>query len=506
MFRSFEEEAEMSKLHRFAVALSLVSLASFTTAAPGEGAEVASCTKNADCDDDNPCTKDKCDQGAGQCEFKPHDQGNHFGQPIACDDGNACTSGDVCHAGACAGVDVPDGSACSDGNACTRSDACQAGACTGASPVVCAASDQCHEAGTCDPATGSCSDPAAPDGTACDDVVTCSGQDTCQAGVCTVPGAQVQKIAFASTRHNPTGIPQVNSGEIYLMDPDGANVARLTMNAFSDAFPALSPDGKGRIVFDSNRNNDPDDPVNFPVNLVDLFLMKSDGSNPQYLGRGTSASWSPDSRRITFQRSASGTGLPIHGLPGAPALDSDIFVASVCDLLAGVPPTNITNDEAKIDVDPDWSSDGQKIVFTNYDVDDDPQTPTSSEIWTMNPDGSDPVQLTHNAVDERGPAWSPDGTRIVYACKQGTVAPNFDLEVCIMNADGTGQTQLTFNTLNDAAPKFSPDGRKIVWNRASGGGAGNHIWVMNTDGSGQTQITVPPTGTNLFPDWGFVTQ
>jgi hypothetical protein len=29
---------------------------------------------------------------------------------------------------------------------------------------------------------------------------------------------------------------------------------------------------------------------------------------------------------------------------------------------------------------------------------------------------------------------------------------------------------------------------------------------MNPDGSGQTQITFPPTGTNLFPDWGFVTQ
>jgi len=76
----------------------------------------------------------------------------------------------------------------------------------------------------------------------------------------------------------------------------------------------------------------------------------------------------------------------------------------------------------------------------------------------------------------------------------------------VMNADGTGTTQLTFNNLNDASPKFSPDGQKIVWHRASGGGAGSHIWVMNPDGSAQTRITSPPTGTNLFPDWGFVTQ
>jgi TolB protein len=438
----------MKKLHRFALAVSVLALVSLMGAARGQAAEPAACGKDADCDDDNPCTKDKCDQNTGHCEFKPHDLGNHYGQPIACDDGNACTSDDTCHAGVCAGVNVPDG-------------------------------------------------------TACEDTTTCSGPDTCQAGVCTVPGTLVEKIAFASTRDNPTALPQVTGAEIYLMDPDGAHLARLTHNdVFSDAFPALTPDGKGRIVFDSNRNNASGD----PVNLVDLFLMKSDGSHQQYLARGSSASWSPDSRSLTFQRSASGTGLPINPLPGAPAADSDIFVARACDLLAGLPPTNITNDPLKIDVDPDWSSDGRKIVFTNSDVGDHPQTPTSSEIWVMNADGSDPVQLTHNAVEERGPAWSPDGTRIAYACKQGTVAPDSDLEICVMNADGSGQTQLTFNTLNDASPKFSPDGQKIVWNHAAGGGAGNRIWVMNADGSDQKAITAPPAGTDLFPAWGFVTQ
>jgi TolB protein len=502
----------MKKLHRFALAIALVPLVSVLATGRSPSAEAAGCTKDDDCDDGNPCTKDKCDQAAGQCESKPHDQGNHFGQPVACDDGNACTSGDACHAGLCAGLDVPDGSACNDGDACTRSDSCQTGVCTGANPVVCSASDQCHEAGTCDPATGACSDPAAPDGTACDDLVTCSGQDTCQAGVCSVPGAVVQKIAFASTRDNPPTVPQALGADLYLMDPDGAHLLRLTKDdAFSDLFPALSPDGKGRIVFDSSRSTAADE----PPNLVDLFLMRHDGSNPQHLVRGSSASWSPDSQTIAFQRSASGTGLPIHGLPGAPAADSDIFVARVCDLLAGEPPTNITNDPATIDSDPDWSSDGRKIVFQNTDVADHPTAPTSADLWVINPDGSGLTQLTNSAEEERAPAWSPDGMRIVFMCRRGPpaagmVIPSF--EICVMDADGTDQIRLTFNNLNDASPKFSPDGQKIVWHRASGGGAGSHIWVMKPDGSGQTQITFPatgtdpPTGTNLFPDWGFVTQ
>src|SRR5439155_11363368 len=324
----------MKTLHRFALAVSLVALGSFMAAGRSESAEAAGCTTNDDCDDNNPCTKDKCDRDAGRCEFEPHDLGNHYGQPIACDDGNACTSSDACHAGVCAGVNVPDGIACDDSNACTRSDSCQAGACTGAEPVVCSASDQCHVAGTCDPASGACSDPAAPDGTACDDTDTCSGPDTCQGGVCGLNGEPVSTIAFTSGRDNPTGNPQL-AAEVYLMNEDGANPRRLTANTDGDAFATLSPDGKGRIIFDSNRNRGPLE----PLNTSDLFLMKHDGSDQTFLTRGSSATWSPDSQSIAFHRSASGAGLAIKPDPGAATTDSDIFVARVCDLVAHVPPT-----------------------------------------------------------------------------------------------------------------------------------------------------------------------
>ena len=147
-----------------------------------------------------------CNPGTGTCSNPTANDGT------ACDDGNACTQTDTCQAGVCTGdnpvvctasdqchvagicnpstgtcsnPNASNGTACNDGNACTQTDTCQSGVCTGTNPVVCTASDQCHVAGTCNPSTGTCSNPAASDGTACNDGNACTQTDTCQSGVCT---------------------------------------------------------------------------------------------------------------------------------------------------------------------------------------------------------------------------------------------------------------------------------------------------------------------------------
>jgi probable HAF family extracellular repeat protein len=128
------------------------------------------------CSDGNACTQsDSCQ--AGTCTGS---------NPVTCSAGDQCHAAGVCDTstGACSNPAKSDGTSCSDGNACTQSDTCQAGVCSGGSPVVCAASDQCHLAGTCDSTTGACSNPVAADGSACDDGNACTRADSCVAGAC----------------------------------------------------------------------------------------------------------------------------------------------------------------------------------------------------------------------------------------------------------------------------------------------------------------------------------
>lgn len=106
--------------------------------------------------------------------------------------GVVCAASDPCHSagkcstftGTCSNPAKANGSACNDGNPCTRTDTCQSGTCVGGDPVLCTASDQCHAAGTCDAATGACSDPRQPDGTACNDGSACTSGDVCAQGTC----------------------------------------------------------------------------------------------------------------------------------------------------------------------------------------------------------------------------------------------------------------------------------------------------------------------------------
>ncbi len=173
---------------------------------PAPASNICQCNSDLDCAPPDQChLTGTCNFARGACSYEMLPDG------VPCNDDDACTRTDSCLAGVCTGSmpvaclpldqchmagacdtvtglcsDPPlqDGTLCNDNDLCTTPDACVAGACKGTVAVTCVAADQCHDRGVCDPTTGVCSDPKKPDGTECSDRRTCTGPDTCQAGVC----------------------------------------------------------------------------------------------------------------------------------------------------------------------------------------------------------------------------------------------------------------------------------------------------------------------------------
>lgn len=87
------------------------------------------------------------------------------------------------------------------------------------------------------------------------------------------------------------------------------------------------------------------------------------------------------------------------------------------------------------------------------------------QIWTINPDGSNPQQLTFDPGDKTQPRWSPDGTRLLYVAPGGTdqFGAQLGLDLWVINADGTGIAKVTSSPGDDFDPAWSPDGAQIAF-------------------------------------------
>lgn len=128
---------------------------------------------------------------------------------------------------------------------------------------------------------------------------------------------------------------------------------------------------------------------------------------------------------------------------------------------------------------------------------------SASEIYAMRPDGSGRLQLTHNAVLDGDPDWSPDGRQIVFVSGVDSEpgAPARRRDVYLMNADGSGAHRLFQSAAGAGAahPRWSPDGTRISFDSFDAT-SGFQPYVMNSDGSNVKVVRAMP-GENFGLEW-----
>jgi WD40 repeat protein len=259
----------------------------------------------------------------------------------------------------------------------------------------------------------------------------------------TAANGSAGKIAFHSNRDG--------NFQIYVMNPDGSDVVRLTFNSLDEFLPLWSPDGS-RLTF--GRCSD----------VCDVIVIDADGRNERtVLHDAFPGAWSPDGNRIAV------------GAPGG------VYVVNV----DGSGLTKISD----LPSVRGWSPDGRQILLVG-DLDGD------AEIYAFNTDGSGTVQLTNNTASDAGETFSSDGSRIVY--ESDLDGP--DEDVFVMNRDGSGVTDITRNDfLNEYGAVFSPDDSHFAF--VSDRDGDEEIFVMNADGSGVVQITNNDGIADAGPSW-----
>jgi len=209
----------------------------------------------------------------------------------------------------------------------------------------------------------------------------------------------------------------------------------------------------------------------------EIFTIAEDGSNLTNLTRNEFddgfPSWSRSAGLMAFASTRDGNSeIYLIDLNAAP------------DANGNFPVTRLTNNDG-VDSYPALSPDGKKVAFVS-------DRSGNKDIYLMNADGSELVDLTNDPSEDNFPVFSPDGSRIAFASNRDG---NFD--IYIMNAGGSKMEKITTGSDNKGYPSWSPNGNQLAFSAFIGN---NEVYIINADGSGVRDVSNDPAS-DRNPSW-----
>ncbi len=268
--------------------------------------------------------------------------------------------------------------------------------------------------------------------------------------------------------------------------------------------PQISPDGR-QVIYTRKWVDQMTDTW-----ATALWIVNADGSQHRHLTQGSAATWSPDGNRIAFVRTGEPRG-------------AQIFVR-------WMDAEGATSQITRLDASPGslrWSPDGSAIAFTmmvptRERFEADIPSPPEGATWTAAPkivtrldyrrntvgyidagyrhvfavdaDGGTPRQLTDGDWNHGAPAWTTDGSEVLFVSHRVPEAEWIFSESEIYAADAETGTirRLTTRRGPDYAPAASPDGRLVAYvgiDSTDATYATSDVYLMNLDGSSPRPIT-----------------
>ena len=250
-------------------------------------------------------------------------------------------------------------------------------------------------------------------------------------------------IVFVTTRHVERSLGVHRNWELYLVQPDGSGLTRLTDNDRVDTSPSWSPDGR-QIVFRSRIDGS-----------SDIIIMDANGENWHNLIEDPEDSifdefypeWNPQRDLIALytDRSFSArAGCAWHRLAIMPVAGGAENI-QMMDVL-------ITEQETL-----GWAPDGRHLAFSSRC---DLEREKGVEIFQWDIDSDELIQLTDDGFINASPAYSHNGRYLAYQ----SVQPNANADLMLLDLQ-TGETANLTNDpqFKDSHPTWSPDDSQIAF-------------------------------------------